>query len=453
MRRSFAPAPAVAALVALALAPAAPASPPSLSLAADAPKGLAPLTVTLTARTDAPLVRWELGDGSAAEGPVVRHAFAAAGTYRVAAVAVGPTGEETRAELQVTAYRLTFQAPRRGTYGTRGRFTGSIWPAVARARVEVLGPRSAVVRGRTGAGGGFALRGRLLSRGPFRVRVAGLVSGEDSTVLTPRVEARVVGSGIVGERLRLVARLRPSGSGRLVVRVTRGRRVVVTGTYGGAATVRLPSGRATVLGVRVGVVTADGYARPRTLALTAVVARPQLRLGSRGPSVVALERRLQELRYALPRTDAVYGLDTTQAVLAFQSVERLPRTGRVDVRTWRRLVTARTPMPRSRGTHIEVSKGGQYLMAVRGDAVVAIVHVSTGATGNTPIGRWRIYRKSPGWDWVLWYPMYFLRGFAVHGYPDVPSFPASHGCVRVPMWIAPRLYTQFTYGQTVEIYW
>jgi lipoprotein-anchoring transpeptidase ErfK/SrfK len=49
--------------------------------------------------------------------------------------------------------------------------------------------------------------------------------------------------------------------------------------------------------------------------------------------------------------------------------------------------------------------------------------------------------------------MYFLRGFAIHGYPSVPADPASHGCVRVPMWIAPRLFVQFTYGQTVYLYW
>ncbi len=53
----------------------------------------------------------------------------------------------------------------------------------------------------------------------------------------------------------------------------------------------------------------------------------------------------------------------------------------------------------------------------RNGRVELVVHVSTGATGNTPIGHLHIYRKVVGWDWVLWYPMYFLRGFAIHGYP------------------------------------
>jgi lipoprotein-anchoring transpeptidase ErfK/SrfK len=53
---------------------------------------------------------------------------------------------------------------------------------------------------------------------------------------------------------------------------------------------------------------------------------------------------------------------------------------------------------------------------------------------------------------VLWYPLYFLRGFAIHGYPSVPAYPASHGCVRVPMWIAPRIFDQHTFGTKVSVF-
>ena len=85
--------------------------------------------------------------------------------------------------------------------------------------------------------------------------------------------------------------------------------------------------------------------------------------------------------------------------------------------------------------------------------MVRVVHVSTGATGNTPIGRWRVYRKVPGfWDWVLWYPMYFLRGFADPRLSSVPAYPASHGCVREPMWIAPRLFAGQTVRPTIYVY-
>ena len=54
---------------------------------------------------------------------------------------------------------------------------------------------------------------------------------------------------------------------------------------------------------------------------------------------------------------------------------------------------------------------------------------------------------------VLYYPMYFLRGFAIHGYPDVPAYPASHGCVRIPMWLALRLFALNGYGTTVIVHY
>ena len=48
--------------------------------------------------------------------------------------------------------------------------------------------------------------------------------------------------------------------------------------------------------------------------------------------------------------------------------------------------------------------------------------------------------------------MYFVGGYAIHGNPSVPSFPASHGCVRVPMWAAPWLYSSNGIGETVDVY-
>ena len=175
-------------------------------------------------------------------------------------------------------------------------------------------------------------------------------------------------------------------------------------------------------------------------------------LGSRGAGVRALEARLLELRYALPYADGLFERETYEAVLAFQKLNGLPWTGRADARLWRALGRAHVPRARYRGDHIEVSKSRQVLLLVRGGRVEKVVHVSTGATGNTPIGRWQVYRKVVGWDWILWYPMYFLRGFAIHGYPSVPAYPASHGCVRVPMWIAPQLYAATRWRQTIYVY-
>ena len=180
--------------------------------------------------------------------------------------------------------------------------------------------------------------------------------------------------------------------------------------------------------------------------------RPALSLGARGPSVLALERRLAELHYALRGVDSIYGYDTLEAVLAFQKVNWLPRTGRAEPWLWKRLATASVPHAARGGDYLEVDKARQVLFDVRDGKVVRVAHVSTGATGNTPLGTWTVYRKVGGWDWVLWYPLYFLRGFAIHGYPSVPAYPASHGCVRIPMWLAPTLYSSHGYGTTVFVH-
>ena len=185
--------------------------------------------------------------------------------------------------------------------------------------------------------------------------------------------------------------------------------------------------------------------------LTLPIVQPDLTLGSRGPSVLALEQRLRELHYAV-QVDGVFGDDDVEAVYAFQKVNGLERTGRVDGVLWSRLALARVPAARYGGDHVEIDKSRQVLLVVRGGRVALVVATSTGATGNTPIGVWHVYRKVAGFDWVLYYPNYFLRGFAVHGYPDVPPYPASHGCARIPMWIATTVYADIAYGSAVYVY-
>jgi peptidoglycan hydrolase-like protein with peptidoglycan-binding domain len=240
----------------------------------------------------------------------------------------------------------------------------------------------------------------------------------------------------------------PAAAGTLHVRVWRGARLLVDRD---AALVRLDTRRAVTYRIRVTATPAAGFTS-RSGQLSAVVAEPNLRLGSRGSSVRALEQRLSDLHYALLRVDSSYGQDTYDAVVAFQKVSGLPRTGTVDRVLWRRLARAAVPRARHGGSHVEVDKTRQVLFEVRRGKVALIVPVSTGATGNTPVGVWHVYSRIAGWSWVLWYPTYFLRGFAIHGYPDVPPYPASHGCVRVPMWVATRLYAMDPYGFPVYIY-
>ena len=430
----------------LAFTASAHAAPPVVLAGAAPAAGAAPLTVTLTAGGDPATYAWELGDGTTAEGPVVSHVYSA-GSYVAVVTATGAGGEVSRAEVRVTATarRVTLAGPPRAEYGTPGTLSGSVLPAVRGARVQIYRGSTHVTSAPVAANGSFRTRVLLRSPGPYHVRYGTARSAARTIVLRPRLEVALPSTAPVGGSLTLRQRLVPAAAGTLDVRVLFAGRQVATRV--GA----LPTGKPGKLRVELVTTPKPGWAQVRR-AVTSQVVQPTLGKGARSPSVLALERRLAELRYALRRVDGVYDHDTFEAVLAFQKVHGLPRTGRVEPSLWRRLATASVPRAARGGDYLQVDKRRQVMFVVRGGEVARVVHISTGATGNTPLGSWQVYRKVHGWDWVLWYPLYFKGGFAIHGYPSVPAYPASHGCVRVPMWIARSLFDEHAHGTTVLVH-
>jgi hypothetical protein len=186
---------------------------------------------------------------------------------------------------------------------------------------------------------------------------------------------------------------------------------------------------------------------------------PTLRPGASGPTVARLVSSLASLHYAVRRSPT-FGAELVDSLYAFQKVQGLSRTGIADTATWRALARPRLARPRYSGPadHLEVDKGHQVLYVVRGGQVALISPVSTAGIAGyfTPVGRFAIYRKVGGFDssplGTLFDPMYFTGGYAIHGNPSVPPYPASHGCVRVPMWLAGYLYSTNPYGETVYVY-
>lgn len=185
---------------------------------------------------------------------------------------------------------------------------------------------------------------------------------------------------------------------------------------------------------------------------------PVLRLNSSGPAVARLQRRLVDLHYLPPGTvSGKLGDRTWHAVVALQGWEQLGRTGVVDRRTWKRLLTAAVPRPwggLSFGVEIDLAR--QVLLLVRNGAVERAIHVSTGAGGGTPSGRFSVRSKAlMSWSikFKAWLPyaQYFVGGFALHAYPSVPTYPASHGCVRLPYVEAQVAYAFTSIGTPVWI--
>ena len=334
-------------------------------------------------------------------------------------------------------------------YDDRVRFRGTL--VTPEPQQVDLVRDGAVVGSTTANGGTFAFDVRARRPGTFIARTALAASGPVALRVKPRLRTRVLGRRLLGRRILVVGRVLPARSGRLVL--THGARTVKMRVGSdGRFRVRVPSKWGPNVTGRVALRPRRGYVSAwRRVRLR--LAYPSLRIGSHGPAVLALKQRLSELKYALPGVDAGFGYATFEAVVAFQKVHGLPRTGQVGPGFWRLLFRTAAPRPRvGGGDYLEVDKSRQVLMEVRDGKVERVVHVSTGATGNTPVGTWRVYREVFGWDWVLYHPMYFLRGFAIHGYPSVPAWPASHGCVRIPLWLANGLRERWGFGSVVRVY-
>jgi len=444
---------ALVVLAGLVFAAGAAAAPPAVVATATPATGVGPLAVSLSASGDPAGYTWDLGDGSAAAGATIRHVYAP-GRYVAVVTAVAASGETSRAQVEIVVGRRTVSltVPRVADYDRPVVLGGILLPAVGNGRVQIYREGTYVTSARVRGDGRFRALVRLRAPGRYEARYGAARSAPRPILVRPRLETSLASTAAVGDRLSVVARLVPARAGTLRVELRRGGRLIASKRGGSTLRHVVPTAVAGSVRAVVRSTERAGFLPVRRSLATSVVL-PALSLGSEGPSVLALERRLADLRYVLRGVDSVYGTDTLEAVTAFQKVHRIARTGRVDAGFWRLLARAGIPAPRTRGfDHIEVDKTRQVLLEVRGGEVQRVVHVSTGATGNTPLGTWRVYRKVTGFDWVLWYPMYFLRGFAIHGYPSVPAYPASHGCVRVPMWIAPQLFAGHPHGATVTIY-
>ncbi len=201
-------------------------------------------------------------------------------------------------------------------------------------------------------------------------------------------------------------------------------------------------------------------AQPALLPPTTVVPDASGPGAEGGMSTKWIQQRLVDLGY-LPSSAVTghYGPWTTSAVLAFQGWEKLtPRDGIAGPATTARLKTAKRPAPGpGSGKRINVYLGAQVALLVDGSRVTRVIKVSTGAPGYaTPPGSFSIYRKAlKDWSYPysVWLPYasYFNGGIAFHESPDVPAYPASHGCVRVPRDDAPTVYSFAALGTPVNV--
>jgi N-acetylmuramoyl-L-alanine amidase len=185
--------------------------------------------------------------------------------------------------------------------------------------------------------------------------------------------------------------------------------------------------------------------------------------------ILEAEQLLAGLGYWTGPVDGLFDAASRQALIAFQKVEGRPRNGQLNDAELQALHSAARPTPLETGyAHVEADLSRQVLFVIDDKGVVTkALSISSGSGKDftsegwtrravTPTGRFKVYRKVDGWRKAplgsIYYPNYFLSGIAIHGSPSIPIFPASHGCIRIPVFAAKEISEMTPVGTVVLVH-
>jgi hypothetical protein len=183
---------------------------------------------------------------------------------------------------------------------------------------------------------------------------------------------------------------------------------------------------------------------------------PSLHKGNRGPEVNLFNKLLARQGYATSHGKK-YTQTTAWGVLAFRKVHGMSRIQSATSGIFKTLAEGRGAYEVQHpgaGKHAEVNLAKQVLVLADGDKPERTYHISSGtiATPSDP-GGYRFYRRQPGFNSLgMYYSTYYHGGEAIHGYRSVPTHPASHGCIRVPIPQAREIYNWIQLGMPIWVY-
>jgi hypothetical protein len=182
-----------------------------------------------------------------------------------------------------------------------------------------------------------------------------------------------------------------------------------------------------------------------------------VRFGSRGAFVQLIQQRLAALHFYIPRT-GVYDQGTGLAIDAYHRLLRWGTSETLDGPTIDRLLDGHGAFRvrfSGHGRHAEGNLSLQLLALVDGSRVQTIYPISSGKPSTpTILGDFHVYSKVPGYlPDGMYDSNFFVRGYAIHGYNPAPDFPASHGCMRLPIVDAPSVFGWLAIGDWVDVYY
>jgi hypothetical protein len=179
--------------------------------------------------------------------------------------------------------------------------------------------------------------------------------------------------------------------------------------------------------------------------------------GNGGVVVRLLQRGLSKLHYVTSR-NGIYDDATARAVMAWRKVTGMARTFSPSEAVVRGVLAGRGKFKvryPKHGRHVEADLSKQVMALIgRRGQVERIYHISSGKPSTpTVLGSFKVYRKSPGTNsHGMVHSSYFIGGYAIHGYASVPTYAASHGCLRVPIPNAWSIYEWVRMGDVVDVY-
>ncbi|MDA0166246.1 L,D-transpeptidase family protein [Solirubrobacter ginsenosidimutans] len=284
------------------------------------------------------------------------------------------------------------------------------------------------------------------------VSVLGGLSGKTPAALTGQTfTARVVMKPFVANEGAVLRVYR--GSKKLQVKSLKFK--AVNGGTAGVAQFKVSSKVSARLTLKVSHRATPGLVTTVAKPLRINVVRAYAGPGSKGPAVKYLQERLAALHYVTSRS-GVYDGATGRAIMAWRKVAGYSRTyiATPDVFSGmlkgRGVFKVRHP---GDGRHVEARLNQQVLALINGSKVERIYHTSSGKPSTPTVqGKFRVYMKTPGTNAKgMVDSNYFIRGYAIHGYADVPAYNASHGCLRVPVPNARSIYDWLRIGDVVWV--
>jgi hypothetical protein len=179
--------------------------------------------------------------------------------------------------------------------------------------------------------------------------------------------------------------------------------------------------------------------------------------GSTGAFVQLIQQKLAALHFYIPQT-GVYDEKTGLAIDAYHRLLRHGTSQSLDGLTVSELLAGRGSFPvrySGDGRHAEGNLGLQLLALIDHGKVEAIYPISSGKPSTpTILGRFHVYLRTP--DYLpdgMYFSDFFTGGYAIHGYDPAPDYPASHGCMRLPITDAISVWNWLAIGDGVDVYY